>query len=194
MDMDTIVFDIETSNFFTDPEVGWNNFQALNISAIGIYSYASDKYACYAGAELPEALRVLGEAETLVGFGISRYDLPVLTHAYAQALGAPADFFAKNRVDLLDEIELVTGRRVSLNRLAQANLGQGKLAHDGSEAIALFREGKIEELKAYCLKDVELTKLLYDKYRSEKFFLIPNQITGETDKVRFSGLAGTLVL
>ncbi len=191
--MDTLVFDIETSNFFTDPDVGWQNFAALKISAIGIYSYLKDEYRSYAGEEMKEALRILAAAETLIGFGISRYDIPVLNHAYRAAFGESVDFFAKNRVDLLDEIELVTGRRISLNRLAQANLGTGKLMDSGAGAIALFRDGKIEELKAYCLMDVELTRKLYDQYRAQKFFFIPNQITGETDKVQFSGLAGTFL-
>ncbi len=189
--MNTLVFDIETSNFFTD--VGRYNFGALDISAVGLYSYAEDKYACFAGEDIKEGLRLLGEGDTLVGFGISRYDIPVLNHHYSKLLSGGLNFFHKNRVDLLDEIELVTGRRVSLNRLAQANLGQGKLAHDGSEAIDLYKAGKIEELKAYCLKDVELTKLLYDMYRDQKCFLIPNKETGEMERVQFSGRAGMLV-
>lgn len=186
-----MVFDIETANFFTDPDVGWQNFAALKISGVGIYSYNEDSYRFFGEHELAEAVRLLSAADLLIGFGISRYDIPALNHA-AGRLAAPVNFFEKTRVDLLDEIELVTGRRISLNRLAQANLGEGKLAHDGSHAAEMYRRGAWEELKTYCLKDVELTKRLYDRYRAEKYFLIPNQLTGGTDKVQFSGLAGIL--
>jgi hypothetical protein len=189
--MNVVVFDIETANFFTDPEVGWHNFSALRLSALGVYSYESDSYECFMGEELPRGLEFLESADLLVGFGISRYDIPVLNHAGRELLGRGLDLFSKNRVDLLDEIEFVTGRRISLNRLSEANLGEGKLAHDGRHAAEMFSRGALEELKKYCLKDVELTKRLYDKYRNDKHFLIP-QRQGEPRRVEFSGLAGTL--
>jgi hypothetical protein len=34
MTLDTLVFDIETQNFFTDPDVGWDNYDALKISVV----------------------------------------------------------------------------------------------------------------------------------------------------------------
>ncbi len=183
-----VVFDVETANFFTDPEVGWNNFEALKVSGIGAYVYQTDQYVFFNESEFRAAAEFLEQAELLVGFGISRYDIPVLNATFQKTLGKAPNLFAKNRVDLLDEVELVTGRRISLNRLAQANLGESKLGN-GSEAIGLYREGKLDELKAYCLKDVELTKRLYDRYRMERYFLIP-QRAGEPRRVEFSGKAG----
>ena len=53
--MNTIVFDIETQNFFTDPGVGWDNFAALKISAVGVYSYTKDEYVCFEEGEMEQA-------------------------------------------------------------------------------------------------------------------------------------------
>ena len=42
-----------------------------------------------------------------------------------------------------------------------ATLKKGKSGH-GLEAIRLFRQGKMDELKKYCLDDVRLTKEIYE--------------------------------
>ena len=182
--MDTIVFDIETQNFFTDPEVGWNNFDALKISVVGLYSYKRDQYFCFKENEMEALAAFFRSAGRLVGFSMNRYDIPVL-HRYFQGLAdrAGLDLWGKERVDLLSEIEMATGERISLDRVALANLGTGKTGH-GSEAIELYRKGEIEALKEYCLVDVKLTKDLYDIYRTKGEFLIPDKRTGEIAKVR----------
>lgn len=197
MDMEIQVFDVETANFFTTPGVGWNNFEALKVSAIGIYSYARGKYFCFDEHELGEAADLMRAADLLVGFSSNRYDVPVLNVAFRRLEGVMSlNLFEKERLDLLDEIERVSGRRVSLNLLAEANLGTGKIS-SGAEAIELYRQGKIEELKAYCLKDVELTKKIYDLYRERKFLYLPNKGTREMTRVDFlaqPAAQGTLLL
>jgi DEAD/DEAH box helicase domain-containing protein len=82
------------------------------------------------------------------------------------------------------------GQRISLDRLASANLGLNK-THHGSEAGALYREGKMDELKEYCVNDVKLTKELYDLYRKQNFLMVPSKKTGGIVKVEFANLAIT---
>ncbi|OGY98152.1 MAG: hypothetical protein A2855_01115, partial [Candidatus Liptonbacteria bacterium RIFCSPHIGHO2_01_FULL_57_28] len=153
---DTLVFDIETQNFFTDPGVGWNNFGALKISVVGVYSYKQDKYAAYEEDQMEELAELFLPARTLVGFASNRYDVPVLNLYFRKLKDREAlNLWAKERVDILEEIERQTGERISLNQLAEANLGVKKEGH-GSEAIALYERGELEALKKYCLQDVEL--------------------------------------
>lgn len=183
--MDTLVFDIETQNFFTDPDVGWDNFAALKISVVGAYSYLRDKYFSFEEHEMDKLAELFLGARRIVGFSMNRYDVPVLNN-YFRKLGAYApNLWEKERVDLLQEIEMAAKTRVSLSRLAEANLGVKK-DHHGSEAIGLYREGKIDELKAYCLNDVKLTKELYDLYEKQNYFLMPDKKTGEIVKVAFA--------
>lgn len=182
---DTLVFDIETSNFFTSPEVGWNNFEAIEISVVGVYSYDRDEYACFEAGEVDQLKEWFARSAKLVGFASNRYDTPVLNLFFKRLLGDPElDLWKKARVDLLEEIELTTGSRISLSRLAQANLGEDKTGN-GSEAIVLFEQGRIEELKAYCLKDVELTKRLYDQFIETRQFNIPERESGKAKFVKF---------
>lgn len=183
--MDTLVFDIETSNFFTDPEVGWNNFDALKISVVGIYSYLNDKYYCLEEKEMREIADLFRGARQIVGFSSNNYDIPVLNLYFQRMLGEESfNLWDKERFDIAEKIENHSGRRISLSRLAEANLGEKKERH-GSEAISLFKDGRIEELKNYCLKDVRLTKELFDLYQRQNYFLLPDRETGEMLKVDF---------
>jgi DEAD/DEAH box helicase domain-containing protein len=182
--MDTVVFDIETQNFFTDPEVGWNNYEALRISVVGAYSYAQNKYFTFEEGEMEKAAELFRAATRLVGFSMNRYDVPVLNLYFQKVKDQTGlDLWKKDRVDLLEEVEMATGDRVSLDKLAQANLGVGKTGH-GAEAIALYKEGRMDELKAYCLQDVKLTKELYDIYKTKGELVVPKKITGELVSVR----------
>ena len=186
MKLDTLVFDIETQNFFTDPEVGWDNYAALKISVVGVYSYIEDRYYCYEENEMDKLADLFNDARRIVGFSMNRYDIPVLNNYFQRLKGAPK-LWEMERVDLLEEIEMATGSRVSLDRLAGANLGLSK-THHSSEAGALYREGKIEELKEYCVNDVKLTKELYDLYRKQNFLMVPSKKSGEVIKVEFANL------
>ncbi len=126
-----------------------------------------------------------GEASRIVGFSMNRYDVPVL-NSYFQKLGAAApNLWEKERVDLLEEIEMAAKQRVSLSRLAEANLGVKKESH-GSMAITLYREGRMDELKEYCLNDVKLTRELYELYQKQSYFLIPDKRTGEIVKLQLA--------
>lgn len=188
---DTLVFDIETSNFFTDPEVGWNNYDALNISVVGVYSYERNAYACFEADEFDALAEWFGGAQRIVGFASNRYDVPVL-HLYFQRRRAvpELDLWSKERIDLLETVEHRTGRRISLSKLAEINLGVSKQQH-GSDAIRLFREGKIDELKAYCTNDVVLTRQLFDIVTNEHALQIPDGTTGRLRTLTLSNTYGT---
>lgn len=190
--MDTLVFDIETQNFFTDPGVGWNNYEALKISAVGVYSYNKDAYEFFLESDMERLAELFRNAKKIVGFSINRYDVPVLNLYFQRMKEKGPNLWDKERVDLLEEIEVTTKSRISLSKLAEANLGVKK-EHHGSEAITLYRDGKIEELKEYCLNDVRLTKDLYDLYQKDKFLLVPDKATGVLAKVTFPGTVATLI-
>jgi len=147
-------------------------------------SYLEDRYFTFEENEMEKLAELFDSARRIVGFSSNRYDVPVLNNYFQKLKNAP-NLWEKERVDLLEEIELAAGQRVSLSRLSEANLGVKKDRH-GSEAIGLYREGKMQELKEYCLKDVRLTKELYDLYKKQNFLLIPDKRTGEILKVAFA--------
>ena len=62
---------------------------------------------------------------------------------------------------MMDGVVNAAGFRVSLDNLAKNTLGLAKSA-DGLQALEWFRQGRIQEVEEYCLKDVEVTKKLYE--------------------------------
>lgn len=176
MKKNTIVLDIETKNTFVD--VGRDNFQDLQISLVGVYSYNNDEYKAYEEHELSLLGGVLEETELIVGFSSKRFDLPVMAKHYT------FDLFAIPHIDLLEEIEKSIGKRISLDLLAQENLGYGKSGH-GSDAPLLYEDGKIDELKKYCIQDVKVTKELYDKAKKQGFLSVPQRNKKESLRAQF---------
>ena len=150
--MDKIVLDLETQKTFQ--EVGGRHLHLLKVSVVGIYHYLKDRYITFEEREIPRLEEVLRSIELIVGFNIKRFDLPVLQpYLSIPVRKLPA-------LDIMEEIVRVTGHRVSLDSVAQATLGENK-SGSGLEAVRFFREGKMEELKRYCLDDVRITKELY---------------------------------
>lgn len=165
---DIIVLDIETKNTFYD--VGRDNFDALEVSLVGVYSYNQDKFFAFEENELTAVGEMIKNAGVIVGFSISRFDLPVLQKHFISDF----DIFSIPRIDILDEIEFALGRRVGLDILAKTNLGYGKNGHS-LEAAGLYHDGKIEELKNYCLNDVKITKDLYELAKRQGYLMIPQK-------------------
>ncbi|OHB22745.1 MAG: hypothetical protein A2939_04015 [Parcubacteria group bacterium RIFCSPLOWO2_01_FULL_48_18] len=176
--MDKIVLDIETKNSFAD--VGGREYvSALEVSLVGAYSYNRDEYFCFGETQLNDLAEVLRGAGLVVGFALQRFDFPVL------AKYMPFDIFKLKHLDILEEIEGGMGRRIGLGVLAEANLGMKKTGH-GLESIELYKQGKLEELKDYCLNDVKLTKELYDLALKQGYLLIPSRNDGGVaQKVNF---------
>ena len=56
---------------------------------------------------------LFSDARRIVGFSMNRYDIPVLNNYFQRLPGAPK-LWEMERVDLLEEIEMATGQRISL--------------------------------------------------------------------------------
>lgn len=162
--MDTLVLDIETKDMYGNGKI----ISDLSPSVICLYSYNRNKYLSFFEAEFDDLKKLLEQPALFVGYSSNRFDLPILSRALNLV------FNKHPRVDLCEEIEVRTGRRIGLNTLALINLGEGKTGH-GTEAPELFAQGRTEELKEYCLNDVRLTKELYDIVRTKKQLKIPKK-------------------
>ena len=149
-----LVMDLETQKSFKEVG-GHGKLEKLKISVAGVYDFLTDQFVTYEEKELMILEKRIQEAELLIGFNIRRFDLPVL---------APYLFMKTDNLpvlDLLDDIEKNRGHRASLDSIAKPTLKKGK-SGSGSDALTLFKENKMEELKRYCLDDVRLTKEIYE--------------------------------
>jgi DEAD/DEAH box helicase domain-containing protein len=174
---DELVIDIETKNTFADVG-GKANLKDLDASFVGVYSYLENRLLSFREGEIKQLEDRLKNASRIIGFSITRFDIPVLEKYFDFNLKAVPV------LDLLDEIELTMGRRISLDLLAKANLGVGKTNH-ALEAITFYQKGDWASLERYCLNDVTITRDLYELAKRQYYLLMPDRTTGEMVKVDF---------
>lgn len=152
--LNKIVLDLETQKEFA--EVGGRGRpHLLKVSVVGVYAYAEKKFMTFEERELHKLGELIATADQLIGFNIRQFDMQVLQ----PYLNFPVEKIPT--LDILEEVDRALGHRIGLDAIAQATLGVGKIG-SGLNAIRLWRAGHIDELKKYCLKDVELTRDIYD--------------------------------
>jgi len=151
--MRKIVFDIETSNTFGD--VGSGNPAALDISVVCIHDSETDEYHSFLQEDLPKLWKFIEKADMLIGYNSDHFDIPLLDKYY------PGDLTSIKSLDLLKEIHASLGRRVKLDAVAQATLGEKKSGH-GLQAIQWWHAGERQKVIDYCIQDVKVTKNVYE--------------------------------
>lgn len=146
-----VVLDIETKYTFRD----FAEHAKLQVSVAALYDYKDKSSRVFEEKELNELFPILENASYIVGYNIVSFDLPVLQPYYHGKINHFSTF------DILDDIKNKIGRRLALNDVAFATFGEKKSGH-GLMAIELFKDGRIDELKKYCMDDVLLTKNLFE--------------------------------
>lgn len=148
-----LVFDVETRR--SAAEVGgWNRADRMGVSIAVAYDSRADDFFTYTQEALPELFARMRAARLVVGFNSFRFDYAVLS-AFA-----PFDLRALPGLDLLRRVQDSLNYRVSLDNLGQATLDEPKSA-DGLQALRWWQEGRLDDIAAYCRKDVDLTRRLY---------------------------------
>lgn len=151
--MRVVTFDIETANWLQEGES--RDPLNLNIALVGIHDSDTGKYSSYLEADLPKLWKILEHTDMLVGYNSDHFDIPLLNKYY------PGDLTAIKSLDILKEIHASTGRRLKLDSVAEATLGQKKIG-SGIQSLKWWREGEVEKVREYCLKDVEITRKVFD--------------------------------
>ncbi len=148
-----LVFDIETSNVFSD--IGRSDPSALDLSVIAVYDSASNTYTSYFQNELNKLWPLIEHTDVLIGWNSDHFDIPLLNKYY------PGDLSRIPSLDLMEEVRKAFGRRLKLDSVAQATLNVGKSGH-GLQAIQWWQQGEYEKVREYCIQDVKVTKKLFD--------------------------------
>ncbi len=152
--MHVVVFDIETANWIQ----GSFDPSKLKIAIVCTYSSLTDTYDSFLEDEFPRLWKLIEQADALVGYNSDHFDIPILNNYY------PGDLSKIRSIDLMKEIQKSLGRRISLDTVAEATLG-AKKSGSGLQSLEWWRNGEVDKVRQYCLKDVELTKRVYDHMR-----------------------------
>ena len=150
--MRVVTFDIETIGGFSR---GTWDIKDLELTICCTHDSETDSYDSFLKEDLPRLWKLFEQADVLVGFNSDHFDIPVLNKYY------PGDLTTMRSIDLLAEISNVLGRRIKLDTIAAGTLGTKK-SGSGLDAMKWWKEENIKKLKEYCIKDVELTKKIFD--------------------------------
>ena len=151
--MKVVTFDIETANWMSD--IGTSNPADLTIALVCIHDSETGEYTSFLEPELPQLWKILEQTDLLVGYNSDHFDIPLLNKYY------PGNLTRIQSLDLMKEIQDVAGRRLRLDAIADGTLGKKK-SGDGAQSLKWWRAGEIDKVRKYCLKDVEITRGIFD--------------------------------
>lgn len=166
-----VFFDTETKKFFD--EVEGNDPAKLGVSITSVYSRTIDenfneiegKMESFWEKDFLEMFKLFEKADRIVGFNSIGFDVPALSPYL------PTHWPKLKHFDILAEMRKIEGKRMSLNSIAKATLGEKK-NDSGDNAIKYWAEGTPEalaKLQKYCEMDVKITKDIYDHAVKNKF-------------------------
>lgn len=160
--MQQVFLDVETQKSFD--EVGGYFPDRLGISFVGVCIRngfdGKGEMKGFFEQDLPHLWPIIEHADVVVGFNIANFDVETLRPYYSGNLDKwPV-------LDLLDRFKLATGHRISLDSIAQQTLGIRKTG-SGLDALKYYAKKEFDKLSSYCLKDVEITRDVYDYGRTK---------------------------
>ena len=148
-----IVFDVETQKLFEEVG-GARSAGKLGLSVAVSYDADTDAFHDFTEQNVDALIDQLFGARLVIGYNTLKFDYAVLK-AYTVRR-----FNRVPSLDIFDHVYRRTNFRSRLDTIAFETLGEGK-SGDGREAIVMWREGRVDELLAYCRDDVRLTYELY---------------------------------
>lgn len=171
-----IVLDLETKRSF-DEVGGRNHAEKLGVSVVGLYNYDNNEYRCFQEHEFGELQNLLIDTDLIIGFNHVEFDLPVLQPYLS------VDVKKFSCFDIMLNLQQILGHRIGLDSVASATLGIGKTA-TGLDAIKYYNEGRLEELKSYCLNDVKVTRDVFDYGIKNKKIAYTSKFGGHIKEVK----------
>jgi DEAD/DEAH box helicase domain-containing protein len=159
-----VYFDLETQR--SAAEVGgWSKKREMKMSVGVTFSTAAGTYKIYDEEHVQDLIKELMRADLVIGFNILNFDYQVL-EGYT-----PLDLAQTPTLDLMVDLEVVLGHRLSLDAIAKTTLNAPKIA-DGLQALKWWKEGRLMDIAEYCCFDVKITKEVheYGKARGEVLY------------------------
>ena len=158
-----LILDVETQRGAAEVG-GWNRTDRMGLALAVVYDVSRRSYRTYFEADVHRLLLDLVMADRVVGFNIDRFDLGVLGGYTEWDLGRV------RTLDMLAVLRGYLGFGVSLNHLAEVNLGRAK-AGGGLQALEWWKAGRLDLIEHYCRQDVEMTWRLWQLGREQGYLL-----------------------
>lgn len=174
------VFDLEIKNAIPtnrEPRVqgvryceGWEDYAGMGVAVLCAYDYVEQRFRVFMDSNKEDFFSLLGSfpPRNLVSFNGKGFDVQVVKACWGYDLSRFVHY------DILELIVRETGDRRgrTLQRCAQANLRVGKVM-EGRLAPVEWQMGRKAKVIDYCLDDVRLTTLLWEKILREGGLIDP---------------------
>ena len=160
-----VYYDVETQ-LSADEVGGWGNIHLMRVSVAITWS-PGDLFRRWDEPQMPEMIAYLSGFRKIISFNGDGFDSRVLS-AYGDVSA-----INRNSFDLLTDLKKKLGRRLKLDSLAQGTLGEGKTA-DGMAALRWWKEGKVDQIAAYCQQDVKVLVDLVAFARAKGYVSYPD--------------------
>ena len=162
-----IFFDVETLRLSHEVEGGWSNITRFGL-AVAITWDAHYRFRRWFEHDAEALIAELGKFDRIVSFNGDRFDFEVL-RGYQ-----PVDHLMGKSFDLLADLQRRLGFRVKLDDLARETLGHQKTGN-GLDIVQWWREGRKDEVCAYCENDVKLLVDLMEFARKNKYVVVKSR-------------------
>lgn len=171
-----VVLDVETIKTFD--EVGGYKPELLGVSFVGVIEReglpgvwgekVTEKRHELFEKDLDKLFKLLEQVDLIVGFNLDGFDMPALKPYYR------GNIAKLPTLDLLVRFKEERNHRVSLDAIAGETLGSKKIGN-GLDAIKYYANGELDKLAKYCMKDVEITRDIYDYGRIKGMIKFKNK-------------------
>ena len=152
----------ETQKLSTEVEGGFKNIKGFGLSLVTTYDTDSSQYRCWLEQNLKEVQNIFQNMDLIIGFNLLRFDYVLLQPFFNFDLQQLPTF------DILKEVELQFGSRLSLNNIAKRTLGKEK-SRSGEEIVSLWKQGELDELSRTCCENLGILKSLFEHGCREKY-------------------------
>lgn len=160
---------------------GWHDHTNMDIACICAYDYETNRYRVFTNTL--EFLGLVWDSNrTLIGFNNINFDNKVIRADSHHVIDSSICY------DILQKIWAALGHGPEFNHethagygldaCCKANFGLGKTDWGGNAPV-LWQQGRYGEVIDYCLEDVRLTKMLFEKIDNDKYIINPK----DPDKV-----------
>lgn len=182
--MDHVVVDVEIQKEVNSLPRRWDDTHLMGVGCAVVYEFGADRFRIYGPGDENALQDRLLAADRISGYNILQFDFPVIWQlprgtALPPALEAKTDDLMLRIFDALrlPEDGPHRGKKgFTLDAVVKATLPgrPGKIAH-GSQAPAMFQEGRFAELHTYCLDDVALERDLCRWIEDNGYVNSPNE-------------------
>ena len=150
-----LILNLQTKKSFDDVG-GKKAIEKMGVSVAGLYDYSTDKLTLHEEENINSLIEELLSSSLIVGINLKRFSYRVLS-AFSEN-----DFNKFASLDILEYLKKKLSFKPTYEGLFNGTLGIKKILRNETYIPRLFKQGKIDEIRAYCEDNIYDLKKLYD--------------------------------